>query len=258
MADTYLLLFHPAILPFLALILICFHHSSPSFTLMPGIGMLTDPAHIHPSTMVGFVLVFLLANLVMTQVWHGVLDTLRTLPPMPPGTKITYDENGPHRPVHAIQAEKKTLDDALEQLTMLISLRRNEEAGRSNAQHMPHVIPSVQVSTPSSGGPGGSGVKRKRRTSLSYSASPAPTGIPNSVDSALNSPMPRGGTPGGRDVTHKRKDGGTDHPILMPGTKVAYRQPYEGDETWIQAVVKRCISVDKQKYEVRDTESGET
>ena len=185
---------------------------------------------------------------------------------MEPYSKVTFDPGqDPIRPVSTIQAEQKTLDDALNQLTTLITMRRNEESGLSNAQHLPHAIPSVQVSTPSSagqgGGAGGSGVKRKRRTSLSYSASPAPTGMPNSAESALtniSSPMPRGGTPGGRDLPIKRKDLNGDHSVLAPRTRVAFRLPNEGgDETWIMALINQCTNVDKREYELKDIDGSE-
>jgi hypothetical protein len=201
----------------------------------------------------------------MTSIWHGLIDTLRLLPPMQPYSKVTFDATtDPIRPVPVIQAEQKTLEEALGKLTMLITLRRNEEAGLSNAQHLSHAIPSVQVSTPSSTNPGvgsgGSGVKRKRRTSLSYSASPAPMGMPNTADSALtniSSPLPRGGTPGGRDLPLKRKDVNGDHSILAPQTKVALKMTNTVDETWIAAVIDRCVNVEKQVYDITDNDSGE-
>jgi SAGA-associated factor 29 len=197
----------------------------------------------------------------MSDVWHNLVDTLRLLPPMAPGTRIALDEDKPPRPLSTVRSEKSTLDEALQKLDVLIAMRRNEEAGH-DAASIPLV--SVQASTPSSGG----GIKRKRRTSLSYSASPAPVGMPSSADSILSaapSPMVRGATPGNREsqgggnTKQQRKEQYADQLPLQPGRKVAFKmppQPGEEEESWILATVIRCLGGDKTRYEVQDADDG--
>jgi SAGA-associated factor 29 len=214
----------------------------------------------------------------MTEVWHGLVNTLRQLPPVDPGTRIITDDDTPIRPIPAIESEKKTLDRALEQLEMLIALRRNEEQAIELARHTAavpsHPVPivTVQGSTPSGSGPPGSHHKRKRRTSLSYSASPAPTPIPNSAESALTSiasPLPgRGSTPGSREMVGKqRKEAFMDQLPLQPGRKIAFRQPSdkargksapdEDEEVnWILATIQKCLGMDKMRYAVVDPDDG--
>lgn len=203
---------------------------------------------------------------VMTQVWHSLVDTLRQLPPMRPGTRISFDEDKPLRPLHAIQSEKQNLDEALDQLKVLIEMRRNEEQAQfAAASAMP--IPTVQVSTPSSTG---SGLKRKRRTSLSYSASPAPTPIPNSAESALSSvpsPLPSGrsGTPAGRELLGKipkREGWYVDQLPLRHGRKAVFRQPpprgsKDEEENWILVTIESMLNSDQTKYRVLDADEDQ-
>lgn len=197
----------------------------------------------------------------MSDVWHNLVDTLRLLPPMAPGTRIALDEDKPPRSLSTVKSEKSTLDEALQKLDVLIAMRRNEEAGR-DASSIPLV--SVQASTPGSG----SGIKRKRRTSLSYSASPAPSGMPNSADSILSaapSPMVRGSTPanrereGGGNLKQQRKEQYADQLPLQPRRKVAFKmqpQPGEEEESWILARITKCLGGDKTRYEVQDEDDG--
>lgn len=205
----------------------------------------------------------------MTQVWHGLVDTLRQLPPMTPGTRILTDDEKPTtRSTNTIQTEKQSLDEALDQIKVLIDMRRNEEQSQDAyaAAHPPaHAlpIPTVQVSTPSSSGGNAANLKRKRRTSLSYSASPAPTPIPHSADSGLTSipsPLPgaRSATPGGNQLLGKpRKDMPADQLPLQKGRRAVYKQPpaSKGDEeNWILVTIENHIGNDMTKYRVLDAD----
>lgn len=197
----------------------------------------------------------------MTQVWHGLVDTLRQLPPMNPGTRIQIeDDRPPTRPTTAIQSEKQHLDEALEKIKVLIEMRRNEEKDAEAAYNLSHAsIPSVQISTPSSAG----GIKRKRRTSLSYSASPAPT-MPNSADSMLTSvpsPLPgRGGTPSGASLlgnSNKRKEMVSDQLPLHKGRRAVYKLPATADneeDNWILVTIEHSLHGDPTKYRVLDAD----
>jgi SAGA-associated factor 29 len=171
----------------------------------------------------------------MHQVWHGVIDTLRLLPTIPPSSTKPTTEDERQKDLRQTLNEKKHLDEALEKLNLLISLRNNND-GQLSSQGNPPVsvastgatsvpiatvngasgsavpIPIVSISTPTpslSSLPGG-GVKRKRKNSIS--ASPAPMMPPNSADSALTSiasPLPTSATlkSATRDITPGR--GGT-------------------------------------------------
>lgn len=185
----------------------------------------------------------------MTTVWHELVNTMRQLPPVEPGTRIITDEETPPRPLPSIEAEKNTLDTALGQLEMLIALRRNEEQAIELARHTSNNntnVPSVLVSggTPTH--------KRKRRTSLSYSASPAPMGDVGNVVNSLLSPLPRGGTPAGREAISKKKDGDGG---LGIGRKVAFRAKRD-EEEWILTTVQKRDTNDKNKYTVLDQDDG--
>ncbi|KAK8858841.1 hypothetical protein IAR55_003071 [Kwoniella newhampshirensis] len=125
----------------------------------------------------------------MNQLWHSIVDTIRQLP----------SEEGRLTP-----AQKPTMDEAIDKLSSLISLRRNGDRGSVRLSEPPShpttTAPSVVISAPSQhqqqqrsntpigtgtgggGGVGGGGVstpgsasggsKRKRKTS--FSISPAP------------------------------------------------------------------------------------
>ncbi len=189
----------------------------------------------------------------MTQVWHGLVDTLRLLPTVSPD------------PNHA-GTEKVTLDDALEKISVLIALRRGEPIA-------PETIPVLTpgLSTPLTTG---GGVKRKRRPSVS--ASPAPTApLPTFSGIALEpivtsvaSPLHRSGTPGSREVLGKqRKELYLDQLPLQPGRKVAFKVPTTkvprtggdddgADNDWILATIIKCSSQDKMRYEVQDADDA--
>ena len=215
----------------------------------------------------------------MTQVWHGFIDTLRLLPTIPPSIASTKSsDEDRQKELRLVQNEKKTLDDALDKISLVISLRNGEQVDTTGIS-----VPTVQVSTPSStgvGSTGGGGVKRKRKGSIS--ASPAPV-LPSSADSALTpfpSPLPRGGTPSNRELTGKqRKEMYWDQLPLQSGRKVAFKVPStkssksggasgsgsgpgggggpigggeDDEDNWILATIKRCIHQDRMRYEVQD------
>lgn len=151
----------------------------------------------------------------MTQVWHSVVDTLRLLPTVPSKS----GESTLH--------ETQTIDEAIEKLDLLISMRKgvgvdartisslHGSGGVSNPVFSVNVAtPDTPSSTPGAGpGGGGSGVKRKRRPSPSVSPAPPALNTGISIDSnlsSLNSPLPpsgrgqkdRSATPISRDQHH--------------------------------------------------------
>ena len=196
---------------------------------------------------------------VMTQVWHGLVDTLRLLP--------TVDSTDDRRDPSQTQHEKTAVDDALNKLAVLIALRQGELVDPEALG-----VPTSAVSTPVSTG---GGTKRKRR--LSVSASPAPT-VPQashtggSVESTLTSvasPLHRSGTPGARDMLGKpKKELYLDQLPLLPGRKVAFKVPVAkhltekggddegGESDWILATILRNIMQDKMRYEVQDADDA--
>ncbi|ORY30602.1 SGF29 tudor-like domain-domain-containing protein [Naematelia encephala] len=142
-------------------------------------------------------------ELAMTQTWHGLVDTLRLLP--------TIEDDRP--------ANRQTLDDALDKLSVLIALRRGE---------------SVPPETVAASTPGVVMAKRKR------SSSP---GTPMSRELS------------GRQ---QRRDAYADQLPLAPGRKVAFRVPGQEGENWILATVRKCIQQDKMRYEVEDDDDKQT
>ncbi|WVF68778.1 hypothetical protein IAT40_003550 [Kwoniella sp. CBS 6097] len=229
----------------------------------------------------------------MSNLWHSLVDTLRLLPSVPtnPSTlkhSSTASDEDKARDLRIMQKEKRTLDEALEKLGVLIALRRGSsvppEGAGSGAGISGNGGPSYMVSTPGSGAGGAGGIKRKRKLSIglgSGSASPAPHGLhPGSHlhggrDNAL-SPTPghgttKAGTPMSREATGKHKrDIYSDQLPLQPGRKVAFRVPKSkandgdskhggvggdtGGEEWILAVVASCIQQDRMRYTVTDIE----
>ncbi|WVQ84369.1 hypothetical protein IAT38_006521 [Cryptococcus sp. DSM 104549] len=194
----------------------------------------------------------------MNQLWHSTIDSLRLLPSIPPNR---YDE------------EKKTVDEALEKLGVLIALRRGEGSTPDPRMGTPTLVLPSGGNTPGSGG----GVKRKRKGS--FSVSPAPPGL--DVNMAVPSPLPltaasagtRPGTPMSREATGKhRREMYADQLPLQAGRKVAFKLPAikakgdgedgggggggTGSDDWILATVKRCILQDKMRYEVQDVDDG--
>ena len=167
-----------------------------------------------------------------------------------------------NRELRVITNEKTVLDEAMERISELIQVRRAEEADGGS-------VPIVQVSTPGSSGitsaPGSH--KRKRRTSLSVSASPVPPAL--SIDRDTMSPLPpRSGTPSTAYPqsagTKNRRDGISDQLPLQPGRKVAFKVPAQKtgkavgpeEEDWILATIKRCIGGDRSRYEVQDADDS--
>lgn len=215
----------------------------------------------------------------MTQVWHSVVDTLRLLPTVP--SKMG----------EATLHETQTIDEAIEKLDLLISMRKGVDPRVSSnlsgngSGGIQNPTFSVNVATPDtpSSTPGGSGVKRKRRPSPSVSPAPPALNTGISFDSnlsSLNSPLPlsgrgqkdRSATPISRDhhqPHHQNQDGKSytstsiskkepyaDQLPLQVGRRVAFRMPAkDGEEQeWILATVKRCLLQDKTRYEVVDAD----
>jgi SAGA-associated factor 29 len=212
----------------------------------------------------------------MTQVWHSLVDTIRQLPR--PAEPTSED-------LLSAQKEKSTLDTAIDQLSLLIKMRRGDSVP---AESLPAIItsaatptPSVpSVSTPLSSAT--TNLKRKRDRERdrdrdrrpSLSASPAPQPVTASTESAMTSipsPMPllpRGGTPMSREATGKaRKEQYYDQLPLQPGRKVAFKVPNKGkdkaedetgEEAWILATIRKCINQDKMRNEVQDADDANT
>lgn len=168
-------------------------------------------------------------TIAMTQAWHTLVDTIRQLPSAPGSTSV--------------QAEKATLELALDQLSALIDLRKGI------------VSPTPEATPP----PGMQG-KRKRRPShsspglgmfgsesgLSSVASPhARAGTPSQMAAKR-----RAGTLPGTPLSQKTPPGGSDD--LRPGIKVAAKQKAHDGE-WVLATIKNRQGT---KYEVQDADDG--
>ncbi|EIW68088.1 hypothetical protein TREMEDRAFT_33136 [Tremella mesenterica DSM 1558] len=170
---------------------------------------------------------------VMKQIWHNVVDTLRLLPSVPPPTPPSGEEQA-------------TLSSALDKLSVLISMRKE-------------VSSTVGSTTNTVGiGSGNSNLKRKRRLSTH---SPIPPISTESALTSLASPNVRGNTPLSREATGKqRKEMYADQLPLQSGRRVAFRLPAakqreeDGEEGWILAFVRKCIQMDKMRYEVHDAD----
>jgi len=196
----------------------------------------------------------------MTQVWHGVVDTLRRLPTV--GEPTLQDD--------------QTIDDALEQLDSLISLRKNQAtqgqgqgqgqsdrpSDRGTTPHIPPMTanPTITVATPStpSSSTGPTTGKRRKRQSISLSPAPAPTALDSPLRTNAGPPLKkeRSATPSfvkERDLG-KGSGGSSSGLPLAPGRRVAFFQTAAGEEEgWILGTIKRCLG-DKYKYEVTDAD----
>ena len=212
----------------------------------------------------------------MTSVWHGLVDTLRLLPTVPPAKPITDEERDTQLGHAAI--EKATLDQALEKLSTLIDLRKGEHVGpmaKEAREALPVPIapvPVVSVSTPgSSGTPVSASGHNKRKWRGSTTASPAPvtnpslsvvTGTTESTLTSVNSSMPlapRSATPSAKDNTGRQQR--KDQLPLLPGRKVAFKPPNQksddsgADDGWILAMIRSKIDREGTRYEVQDADS---
>ncbi|KAK6907771.1 SAGA-associated factor 29 [Kwoniella mangroviensis CBS 10435] len=232
----------------------------------------------------------------MNSLWHSLVDTLRLLPSVPTNPSSlkssSLSENERERNSRIIQSEKKHLDEALDKLNVLLALRRGPGTSSSSSSSVPpEGIPGVIISNvkgepsyPSIGTPT-NGVKKKRKLSLSASASPAPADHP----SPMPMPISKAGTPlsasmstsMSREATGKQlREIYWDQLPLQPGRRVAFRLPKSksqdinsnnnekdsqvevavpgggGGDDWILATIKRCIQMDKMRYEVQDVDDG--
>lgn len=189
----------------------------------------------------------------MTQVWHNLVDTLRLLPSVPSPADVVQPAS-----------ERKTLDDAVEKIGLLISMRK----GQGTQPELLAPLSSVPMVPSSSATSLAGGIKRKRRLSVSVSASPAPAIPPSSAHLAVDSPLPRSATPSAypRDTNKLLKDMYADQLPLQPGRKVAFKVPAaknargveeEGGEDWILAMIKRCLESNRLKYEVQDADDAQ-
>jgi len=189
----------------------------------------------------------------MTQAWHSLVDTIRLLP-----SGRTSDDDR-----KAQLQEKHTLDSALEQLSVLLEMRKTGNAAPLSAASgvTPRVSPAP--GTDGTNTPPASGAnKRKRRPSVGVSGSPAPNG--ELLSAVSPHPSGRAGTPL-RDVAKRQRQGETtDQLPLRPGRKVAARQKHHGTnkgredegEEWILAKVVKMVGGDKYRYEVQDADDG--
>ncbi|GLB38540.1 putative SGF29 tudor-like domain containing protein [Lyophyllum shimeji] len=168
------------------------------------------------------------------------------------GVKTIYKKLAPGlRDIQtAAEEEAKVLEDALERISVLIALRQ---------------APLDQVPQEK---------RLKRPRAPSPSAAPVPV-VPASVPStrgvsitlpARSSVGPSPAIPFSRDPKARREALAKQLP-LQPGRKVAFHPPpgkpanggaTENDEnTWILALVIKCINADKNRYEVQDAEPQE-
>ncbi|KAK2465189.1 hypothetical protein APHAL10511_002543 [Amanita phalloides] len=139
----------------------------------------------------------------------------------------------------AAEEELKAIDHAIEQLGILLALRRAPEQVSSEKRKRPRA--------PSPSAPVAIQLGNNRSVSITLPARPSPTG---SVSREVKS----------------RKEALAKQLPLQQGRKVAFRpggdksanSGADADEsTWILALVTRCISAEKHKYEVQDAEPQE-
>jgi hypothetical protein len=156
-------------------------------------------------------------NTVLTQGWHTLVDTIRLLPLYPKATPATTDAEREHDVAMAI-AEKHTLDDALDQVALMIRLRQGEAlppfllptltAKAPSHSMFPSSVPSSSAGSSSAAGGGGgaggvgviggamvnspagpssqtAGVKRKHRVSVSASPAPPASGLGSARDGLM-------------------------------------------------------------------------
>ncbi|GJJ15562.1 hypothetical protein Clacol_009840 [Clathrus columnatus] len=186
-----------------------------------------------------------------------VNKVINTLPPHdemldnPDSLKPSYKKllNGISDIKDAAEKETKAIEEALEQVEILLALRQAPEGGQQEKRvKRPRMSsPSSIPSTPNRNGTPVVGSTHVSRPSNGIPLQPA---IPFS-----------------RDPKARREALAPQLP-LQPGRKVAFHQPPpknggghvkgengEGDgEAWILAVVKKCINQDKNRYEVQDIE----
>lgn len=123
------------------------------------------------------------------QVWRSLVDTLRLLPTVSNATRASSEEDI-LRDVAQAQAEKKTLDDAIEKISILMALRLKKAGGSS---------PRI--------------------------SSPTPTPVLVSTGTGSGTGTGRSSTP----LTGKqKKEMFGDQLPLQPGRKVVFRVPNEG------------------------------
>jgi len=148
----------------------------------------------------------------------------------------------------AADEEIKGLDDAIERVGVLIALRK---------------APVDQV-------PQEKRSKRPRAFSPSGTPTPVPPGAPGRNNVSITLPArgsvgPSPAIPFSRDPK-SRKDAFAKQLPLQEGRKVAFHPPpgktgnsaADNDEnTWILALVTKCINADKNRYEVQDAEPQE-
>ncbi|GMK53748.1 hypothetical protein CspeluHIS016_0103340 [Cutaneotrichosporon spelunceum] len=172
----------------------------------------------------------------MTEAWHRFIDTLRGM---------ERQDGGADMDRRAAVAQKDRLEMAIDQISALIELRRNA----ANGVETPRASPPVEgLHTPPSG------MKRKRR--LSVSASPAPP-TQGSDLSSLPSPQVRGGTPA-REQKRARTE--TDQQPLRPGRKIVVKQKSgahggkgkDEEDEWILGIVRKMVG--DKRYEVQDAD----
>jgi len=148
------------------------------------------------------------------------------------------------------EAEAQAISDALEQLQVLIALRRGPDGDKRSRR---------QRNSPASSLPGSPRNNSFTNLNTHGNGIVLHHGGPQSATSISSSRGSQGPSAATRDPKAKREWLNLQLP-LQPGRKVAFRQPNQTDgETWILAVVKKCIGGDKNKYEVQDddTEDGE-
>lgn len=220
----------------------------------------------------------------MTQGWHTLVDTIRLLPLYPKSSAPSNDAEREHDLAVAV-AEKHTLDDAVDQVALLIRLRKGEiippfllptltakapchsmyplplppSSSSSSAAAAAAGTASAAAAVNSPAPPQTAGVKRKHRVSVS--ASPAPAArdglapLTTTSSSRHASPMP--GT--ARSAAHRqakpitKKEMMQDQLPLKPGRKVAYEsQDESGQPLWILCTVISSIPGEKHGYVVED------
>jgi len=151
---------------------------------------------------------------------------------------------------HNADAEVKAIDEAIEAISVVIALRKadpatpagakqQEKRNKRNRGSSPASVPTTPAMTPAG------------RVTLNVKGD----------DRSSEGPTPPSN---GKKDKSKSKPASKPFPLLQTGRKVAFHPPPQAssagtapepvENTWILAVVVRCLDAGKHKYEVQDAE----
>ncbi|KAG2057723.1 hypothetical protein BDR06DRAFT_980753 [Suillus hirtellus] len=151
---------------------------------------------------------------------------------------------------HINEEEVKAIDNVIEKLDVLIALRKAPEFPSQEKRNKRPRPPSPSTAT---------------ATSVTPPLMSATRPMTTQVTSSRSSTGPSPAIPFSREPKARREALAKQLP-LQEGRKVAFHPPAgkaadgstaDADETWILAVITKCINQDKNRYEVQDVEPQE-